>query len=66
MTKLEIRSEEDFAESRGLTLCDICKKKATTSCQICSHFYENRFEIDPILEKVREATANELDTNTEH
>ena len=66
MTKLEIRTEEDFAESRGLSLCDICKKKLTTSCRICSHHYEEQFEIDPILSKVREATANELDTNTEH
>lgn len=55
MTLEEIRAEEDFAKSKDLTLCDICKKRTTTSCRICAHHYEEQFEIDPVMEKIRKA-----------
>ena len=53
MSKEDIRREEDFFASIGLTICDGCAKKNSTSCRICAKFYKDQFVIDPVVKAVR-------------
>lgn len=55
MIREEIRREEDYAEAKGLELCDLCTKKKTTSCRHCAHNYADMFELAPVFSKLREA-----------
>lgn len=61
MSKEEIRKEEDFAKSKGLALCDICAKRQTSSCRLCSHFYGDLFEVDRVMQKIREVVYGKQD-----
>lgn len=53
MTKEEMRQEEDFFEELGLTVCDGCKKKHSTSCKVCAYNYHALYEPSDVLTKVR-------------
>lgn len=53
LTKEQLRAEEDFFESKGLTICDGCKN-GDEVCRHCRHNYDSLYEQSEVLKLVRE------------
>jgi len=53
LTKDELRAEEDFFESKGLTICDGCAHEGNPVCRTCKHRYESMYAASEVVNKLR-------------
>ena len=60
LTKEQLRAEEDFFESKGLTICDGCKN-GDEVCRHCRHNYDSLYEEKELLKLIRGGIENETD-----